>query len=267
MSRIRVVNHLTLDGVMQAPGRPDEDTRDGFAHGGWAAPGQRRGDGPRDRRGHGQRRRARCCSGAAPTRTCTAYWPHQTDNPFTDVLNNSQKYVASTTLREPLPWENSTLLEGDAADAVAALKEQRGRGHRRARQRRAAAVADARATSSTSTCCSIHPLVLGIGPAAVRRRRHARRRFELVDSVDRPRRACHRDLPAGRRSTDEAVPAQRLSSPTGRPAAARVDLERIMRDIDALQRGDEGRRRVGLRRRAARAEHRDRRARPATARC
>jgi dihydrofolate reductase len=55
-----------------------------------------------------------------------SYWPHQTDNPFTEVLDNTQKYVASTTLAEPLPWRNSTLLKGDAADAVAALKREPG---------------------------------------------------------------------------------------------------------------------------------------------
>ena len=51
-------------------------------------------------------------------------WPNQTDNPFTEVLNNTQKYVASTTLKEPLPWMNSTLLKGNVPDAVAKLKTQ-----------------------------------------------------------------------------------------------------------------------------------------------
>jgi dihydrofolate reductase len=55
-----------------------------------------------------------------------AVWPNRTDNPFTAVLNNTQKYVASTTLSEPLPWSNSTLLKGDAAEAVASLKEEPG---------------------------------------------------------------------------------------------------------------------------------------------
>jgi dihydrofolate reductase len=55
-------------------------------------------------------------------------WPNRTDdNPFTTVLNNTQKYVASTTLKEPLPWVNSTLLKGDAAQAVAGLKERPGK--------------------------------------------------------------------------------------------------------------------------------------------
>jgi dihydrofolate reductase len=53
-----------------------------------------------------------------------AVWPNRTDNPFTEVLNNTQKYVASTTLREPLRWRNSTLLKGDATEAVAMLKAQ-----------------------------------------------------------------------------------------------------------------------------------------------
>jgi dihydrofolate reductase len=56
-----------------------------------------------------------------------SYWPHQTSNPFTDVLNNTQKYVASTTLREPLPWMNSTLLGSEVPTAVAELKEQPGK--------------------------------------------------------------------------------------------------------------------------------------------
>jgi len=54
-------------------------------------------------------------------------WPNRTDNPFTEVLNNTQKYVASTTLKEPLPWINSTLLKGDAAEAVVQLKKQPGK--------------------------------------------------------------------------------------------------------------------------------------------
>ena len=55
------------------------------------------------------------------------FWPHQTDNPFTEILNDTQKYVASRSLAEPLPWENSTLLKGDAADAVAELRKGDGK--------------------------------------------------------------------------------------------------------------------------------------------
>jgi dihydrofolate reductase len=122
MSRIVVVNNLTLDGVMQAPGRPDEDTRHGFEHGGWAAPyydevlgrfmGQRMADpGP-------------LLLGRRTYEDFASYWPHQTDNPFTAVLDRAQKYVASHTLTEPLPWQNSTLLSGDAVEAVARLKAE-----------------------------------------------------------------------------------------------------------------------------------------------
>lgn len=57
-----------------------------------------------------------------------SFWPHQPEpNLFTEVLNNTQKYVASTTLTAPLPWNNSTLLPGDASAAVAKLKEQQGK--------------------------------------------------------------------------------------------------------------------------------------------
>ena len=56
-----------------------------------------------------------------------AFWPKQKDNPFTAVLNKAKKYVASTTLKEPLPWSNSTLLKGDAAMAVARLKKKPGK--------------------------------------------------------------------------------------------------------------------------------------------
>jgi dihydrofolate reductase len=56
-----------------------------------------------------------------------SFWPNQPEpNPFTEVLNNTQKYVASVTLTEPLPWVHSTLLTGDAADAVSELKGQEG---------------------------------------------------------------------------------------------------------------------------------------------
>ncbi len=126
MSDIVVFNSVTLDGVMQAPGRPDEDTRGGFSHGGWAVPyadpdmGKVAG-------------KSMATSGALlfGRRTYMDFysvWPNRKDgNPFTEVLNNAPKYVASTTLREPLPWMNSTLLQGDVPSAVAALKAQPGK--------------------------------------------------------------------------------------------------------------------------------------------
>jgi dihydrofolate reductase len=121
MGKIVTFTHVTLDGVMQAPGRPDEDTRGEFGFGGWevryadevmagvAAQGMSAG--------------SALLFGRRTYEDFYGFWPNQPQpNPFTDVLNRSQKYVASRTLSEPLPWENSTLLKGDAGDAVAELK-------------------------------------------------------------------------------------------------------------------------------------------------
>jgi dihydrofolate reductase len=122
--RVVVTEHLTLDGVMQAPGSPDEDTRGGFRHGGWAMPNN---DEVMARvLGEGMAKGGPLLFGRRTYEGFYGYWPHQQDNPFTEVLNNVQKYVASTTLTEPLSWGNSTLLEGDAAEAVARLKRQAG---------------------------------------------------------------------------------------------------------------------------------------------
>lgn len=122
MNRVVVYNSVTLDGVMQAPGRPDEDLRDGFTHGGWAAPYVDEVMGAAA--AESGARAGSLLFGRRTYEDFAAVWPDRTDNPFTDVLNNTQKYVASTTMREPLAWRNSTLLAGDAADAVAKLKEQ-----------------------------------------------------------------------------------------------------------------------------------------------
>ena len=125
MAKLVVIEHLTLDGVMQAPGRPDEDRRGGFEHGGWA----RRGIDPLMQRVMGERMGTSwsLLLGRRTYEDFAAFWPNQPEpNPFTEALNNVQKYVASTTLEEPLAWINSTLLRGDAAEAVAGLKEQPG---------------------------------------------------------------------------------------------------------------------------------------------
>ena len=109
---------------MQAPGRPDEDLRGGFEYGGWALPyfdpvmGSLAAE--------GISKTPALLFGRRTYEDFYAVWPKRTSNPFTEALNNLQKYVASTTLAEPLPWSNSTLLTGDAAPAVAALKEQTG---------------------------------------------------------------------------------------------------------------------------------------------
>lgn len=125
MRRVIVFNSLTLDGVMQGPGRADEDVRGGFTHGGWALPYADEVMG-----------RAAAESGATTgaillgRRTYEDFysvWPTRKDNPYTEVLNNTLKYVASNTLTEPLPWMNSKLLQGDAAEAVGKLKKEPGK--------------------------------------------------------------------------------------------------------------------------------------------
>ena len=124
MRAISVTEHLTLDGVMQAPGRPDEDTRGGFEHGGWAIPNN---DEVMARvMGEGMARGGPLLFGRRTYEDFYGFWPRQRDNPFTDVLNEVEKFVASRTLTDPLPWDNSTLLKGDAAETVKVLKEQPG---------------------------------------------------------------------------------------------------------------------------------------------
>src|SRR6185436_18071266 len=105
MSRIVAVENLSLDGVMQAPGRADEDRRGGFKHGGWATAYI---DAVKGRiMAAGMAEAGPLLFGRKTYEDFFSVWPNRTNNPFTPVLDNSQKYVASTTLTEPLPWQNS----------------------------------------------------------------------------------------------------------------------------------------------------------------
>jgi dihydrofolate reductase len=128
VGRIVVMNHVTLDGVMQGPGRPDEDPRSGFTQGGWGQRSASAGDaaptamGARMTAGGGM---AAWLFGRWTYEALLTYWNTQ-GGPFKDALNNSPKYVVSTTLGEPLSWPNSTLLYGDVAGSVRALKAQTG---------------------------------------------------------------------------------------------------------------------------------------------
>jgi dihydrofolate reductase len=125
MSRLRVVNNVTLDGVVQSPGHPDEDRRGGFEHGGWAAPYVDEVMGRT--MGQGVAQGGALLFGRLTYEKMEAAWRDgPEDSPFTAVMNERRKYVASTTLEGPLDWQNSTLLEGDVAEAVAKLKEQPG---------------------------------------------------------------------------------------------------------------------------------------------
>jgi dihydrofolate reductase len=126
MSKVVAIEHLTLDGVMQGPGRPDEDRREGFAHGGWAAAGSDPAM---------QKVAAEHMGGAwsllvgrVTYEDFAGHWPRQPrPNRFSDALDNAEKFVASTTLAEPRPWRSSRLLKGDAAEAVARLKQEHDR--------------------------------------------------------------------------------------------------------------------------------------------
>jgi dihydrofolate reductase len=123
VSRIVVVNNVSLDGVMQAPARPDEDRRGGFEHGGWALA---YGDEVMGRKmGESMMGGGSLLLGRRTYEDFFAVWPNAPQpNPFTERLNKTRKYVVSNTLAEPLPWVNSTLLSGDGADAVARLKQE-----------------------------------------------------------------------------------------------------------------------------------------------
>ena len=118
MGEIAVVCSLTLDGVMQAPGRPDEDQRDGFQYGGWGVPYSQ------DAMGRILGRRAGATGGMLLGRRTyedfADFWPKQEDNPYTDALNKQQKYVVSSALTEP-EWVNTHIIP---LDDIAKLKAE-----------------------------------------------------------------------------------------------------------------------------------------------
>jgi dihydrofolate reductase len=123
MGRVIVMNGVSLDGVMQSPGRPDEDTRGGFRYGGWGIPygdeatvakmGERMGE---DRA---------FLFGRRTYEELLATW-NSRGGPFKDALNDTRKYVASSNPATRLEWPNSTLLPGDVPAAVAELKQSSG---------------------------------------------------------------------------------------------------------------------------------------------
>jgi dihydrofolate reductase len=123
MGKIVTFTHVTLDGVMQAPGRPDEDTRGEFGFGGWEV---RYGDEVMaDVATRGMAAGSALLFGRRTYEDFYGFWPNQPQpNPFTDLLNRSRKYVTSRTLREPVPWESSTLLKGDAVAELKASSEE-----------------------------------------------------------------------------------------------------------------------------------------------
>ena len=208
------VESVTLDGVMQAPGRPDEDS----AAASRTAAGralQRRGDGPGDGRGNG-RGPARCCSAGGRTRTSTASGRSQPPNPFTDVLDATQKYVASTTLDEPLPGRTRPC---SRATPCGRAPTQASDGRGLASSAAASSCGRSRGADwSTSTCCSSTRSCWAPGGDCSRRRDGvAAPRRERHDHDGRDHRDLRRPSEGG---ADEAVPAQRQPA-RRRPAAAR----------------------------------------------
>ena len=126
MPKIVVNAFLTLDGVMQAPGGPDEDREGGFQHGGWQAPypeevvGRLVTDGIADADGF--------LLGRKTYDIFAGYWPKVTDpsNPIATALNSRPKYVVSRSL-ERVTWNNSRLLGGDVVAEIRKIREQPGR--------------------------------------------------------------------------------------------------------------------------------------------
>jgi dihydrofolate reductase len=127
MRKVIVNEFMSLDGVAQAPGGADEDTSGGFAHGGW----------------HMRYMEDELAQkwvlksiveaggfllGRRTYEIFAAYWPGapEEEQVIAEPLNGKPKYVVSTTLMEPLEWQNSTLVQGDLAAAVAALKQESG---------------------------------------------------------------------------------------------------------------------------------------------
>ena len=122
MRKLVVTEFLSLDGVMQSLGSPEEDTSGGFRHGGWSAPyfdetlGQTAGEGMKGTTAY--------LFGRKTYEHMAAFWPHQPDDdPMAAHLNGNPKYVASNTLTDPA-WHGTTVLSGDVLPQVAALKQE-----------------------------------------------------------------------------------------------------------------------------------------------
>jgi dihydrofolate reductase len=122
MRKLVAVTQMTLDGVMQAPGGPEEDPTGGFEIGGWSVGyfddmlGQQVGEAmakPFD-----------LVLGRKTYEIFAAHWPYD-EGPIADRLNGARKYVASRTL-DSVEWQGSVLIEGDVAEAIAKLKEEEG---------------------------------------------------------------------------------------------------------------------------------------------
>ncbi len=165
MGRISVNVSVTLDGVAQAPGSPDEDPRGGFVHGGWAT--SYRDEVGAQEGTAGMAATSAMLFGRHTYERFHAFWGVQTDgNPFTAFMRSIPKYVASTSLGEDLPWEHSQLLGCTTRDAVV----ERVRGLREEAEGVIAVLGSIELVRSLDAAglvdeyrLSVHPLVLGSG--------------------------------------------------------------------------------------------------------
>jgi dihydrofolate reductase len=123
MRRLIVQSFVTLDGVMQAPGGPGEDDSGGFAHGGWSVNywDEQMGEVMDE----ATSKPFAMVLGRRTYDIMAAYWPHASEEEGAKVFNEATKYVASRN-RPRLEWSNSVLIDGDAADGIAALKQEDG---------------------------------------------------------------------------------------------------------------------------------------------
>ena len=127
MRKLIVNEFMSLDGVAQAPGGEDEDTSGGFQHGGWHMK-YMDDETAMKRVLEGIVAAGGFVLGRRTYEIFAAYWPNapEEEQVIAQPLNSKPKYVASTTQGNPLEWENSTVLQGDVAEAVAALKQEDG---------------------------------------------------------------------------------------------------------------------------------------------
>jgi dihydrofolate reductase len=122
MRKLVVGTFLTLDGVLQGPGGPEEDRSGGFAHGGWLVPYF--DDTMGYIMGEWIRRAGGFVLGRKTYEIFAAHWPHVND-PIAEKLNTAPKYVASRTL-DRVTWRQATLIRGNVAEAVGRLKGEPG---------------------------------------------------------------------------------------------------------------------------------------------
>jgi dihydrofolate reductase len=126
MRKVIVNEWMTLDGVVQAPGAGDEDTSGGFEHGGWHL--RYFDDISRKWVVENLTAAGGFLFGRRTYESFAGHWPNasEEEQAIAEPLNTRPKYVASTTLTDPLEWQNSTVLQGDIAEAVVALKQDDG---------------------------------------------------------------------------------------------------------------------------------------------